>query len=260
MNDNPDQRLTKKQRRELRKQERLADAGRDAQRGRIRKFVIFGVVAIAAAGLIFALTNRGTAPGPDEFASDNDPYRGPEQATVVIEEYSDFQCPACQYAEAALPQLLDAYPAEVKLVYNDFPLSIHANARQAAEAAQCAFVQGKFWDYHDRLFAEQSTWTNQGKADFTTTLKQYAADLSLDTGKFNQCLDQGEQSQAVRQDIAEGNRRKINSTPTFFVNGVETVGGKTLDQWKALVEDALTKVRASANGNANLTEATNANT
>lgn len=249
--------LTKKQRRELRKQERRADIYRTRQRSRMRLIVILALVALVGLVVAYVYTRPDPAPDTTDYVNgDTDPYRGPENAQVTIEEYSDYQCPACLYAEAALPQLLDAYPTQVRLIFNDYPLSIHGNARAAAEAAQCAYLQGKFWDYHDRLFADQNIWSGQSKTEFGATLKKYASDLSLDQTKFDRCLDDSEQAPAVSRDVNEGNQRKINSTPTFIVNGVHHVGGKSLEEWKVIVDEAIARAEAARaaalnNGNTN---------
>ena len=258
--------LTKKQRRELRKQEKQADIYRTRRRGRVRSVFIMSVIALAVLGTVYFYVRPDSAPDTTDYVnSDTDPFRGPDNAPVIIEEYSDYQCPACQNAETVLPQLLDAYPTQVRLIFNDYPLSIHSNSRPAAEAAQCAYAQGKFWDYHDRLFSDQKTWSGQSNTEFSATLKKYAADLSLDQTKFDLCLDNGEQASAVSHDINEGNQRKINSTPTFIVNGVEYIGGKSLEEWRAVIDEAIAKAEAAKaaapiNGNTNVSSDSTTNT
>lgn len=237
--------LTKKQRRELRKLEKHADVYRSRRRKKARLILVLAVIGLVILGGVYYYVKPADTPDTKDYVKDDtDPFRGSDTALVTIEEYSDFECPACQFAETAFPQVLDAYPTQVKIIFNDYPLSMHANARQAAEAAQCAYAQGKFWDYHDRLFVDQEKWSSQSKADFTTTLKSYAGDLSLDQEKFNRCLDNGEQGSAVSRDLNEGNQRKLKSTPTFFVNGVEQVGGKTFEEWKTIIDEAITKAEA----------------
>ncbi len=256
MDETLNEQLTKKQRRELRRQEKAEDSLRQERQGRIRRLSILGgviVILVAVGFLIFRSNETGNVNLPLDTT---DPVRGLENAPVVIEEYSDFQCPACAYAEATLPEVLSAFPTQVKLVYNDYPLSIHPNARPAAEAAQCALAQGKFWDFHDRLFSEQSTWSGKSKNEALDIFKQYAKDLSLDGDAFAACVDNGERRTDVNRDVTEGNARKVNSTPTFFINGEKSVGAKTLDEWKTLINEALAKVE-NTNTSTESTNSTN---
>src|SRR3990167_2548439 len=139
---NDQQPLTKKQRRELRRQAKLVERSCTSQRGRYKKFIILiSIVAVLAAGAYWAVQSAGTS-GSTDPGPDTDPVKGSESAKVTIEEFSDFQCPACQAAVAPLEQLVNTYHDDVKLIYNDFPLSSHKNSRPAAEAAQGAFAQG----------------------------------------------------------------------------------------------------------------------
>jgi protein-disulfide isomerase len=118
------------------------------------------------------------------------PSRGPAKAPVTIVEFSDFQCPYCSRAEGVVAQVLDAYKDKVRLVYRDYPLPFHENAVKAAEAAHCAGDQGKYWEMHGKLFA------NQAALD-TKALKAHARDLQLDGNRFDKCLDSGEKAKLV---------------------------------------------------------------
>lgn len=246
MNESDQPQLTKKQRREQRKLEKVEARHRQAQSKKNQRFIFTLIIIVIVVGGIYLVTQLGNDTDNTSYLDDNDPSKGLETAPVVIEEYSDFQCPACAAAGATVSQMVDDYPSDVRFIYNDFPLSSHSNARQAAEAGQCAFAQGKFWDFHDRLFAEQGVWSSLSSSDFTDTLKTYASDLSLDTEAFNSCLDNNEQSEAVNKDVSEGNSRKVNSTPTFFVNGERYVGGRSIDEWMTIVGDAKAEAQATA--------------
>jgi len=120
----------------------------------------------------------------------------------------------------------------VKIVYKDFPLAIHANAQKAAEASRCAAEQGKYWEYHDRMFSNQSTLAPDN-------LKKFAADLQMDTAQFDSCLDSGKYVQAVAKDVAEGNRVGVTGTPAFFVNGRFLSGAQPFNAFQDAIEDAL---------------------
>jgi len=168
------------------------------------------------------------------------PQRGPTSAPVTIVEFSDFQCPYCGRFTPVLKQLLAAYPTQVRLVYEYFPLSsIHPNAQKAAEAAVCANNQGKFWEMHDTLFAEQSSLEIQA-------LKEKAERLGLDAKQFDECLDSGAASAAVAADVTAGQRLGIGSTPVSFVNGRFVAGAVTLEQMTALVDDELHRSPSTA--------------
>jgi len=121
----------------------------------------------------------------------------------------------------------------VKIAFKDFPLNnIHPNAQKAAEAARCAGEQGKYWEYHDILFANTNALA-------PTNLKKYAADLQLDTAQFDGCLDSGKYLQAVNKDLAEGARVGVSGTPAFFVNGRFLSGAQPFSAFQAAIEDAL---------------------
>ena len=167
----------------------------------------------------------------------SDPARGSASAAVTIIEFSDFQCPYCLRASPALKQLLDNYKGRVRLVWKDFPLTqIHPQAFKAAEAAHCAGDQGKFWEYHDVLFANQA-------ALLVDDLKKYAKGASLDTARFAACLDTSKYAERVRDGVAMGNRLGVNSTPTMYINGRVVSGAYPYDDLAAIVDEELERVR-----------------
>jgi protein-disulfide isomerase len=139
------------------------------------------------------------------------PRRGPANAAVQLVEFADYECPYCQKVHPDLVKLQQQFGTNVALVYKDFPLPMHPLAQKAAEAARCAGAQGKFWEYHDSLFETKKLQISD--------LKQQAVDLKLDSAKFDQCLDSGEQAPAVKKDAAEGLRLGLAGTPSFFTNG-----------------------------------------
>lgn len=165
---------------------------------------------------------------------DDDPFQGPEDAPVVVVEFSDFQCPFCQrHFEQTLPLLVEAYGDRVRYVFRDFPIeAIHPQAPKAAEAAQCASDQGQFWEYHDLLFL------NQEALDLDD-LKTYADYLGLDSGSFNQCLDSGKYTQEVADDISEGLSYGVNGTPTFFINGRTVLGAQPFSVFQEIIDAEL---------------------
>ncbi len=140
----------------------------------------------------------------------NSPRLGSEKAPVQVIEYADYECPYCQKVSEDLNRLREQFGDQVSVVYKDFPLPMHPRAAKAAEAARCAGAQGKFWEFHDFLF--------QTKKLQIPEMKEEARVLKLDTTRFDQCLDSGEQFGAVKKDAVEGQRLGIQGTPSFFIN------------------------------------------
>ena len=149
----------------------------------------FNVTGIAVSGNI---TNKAEKALITECMT-----KGIKNAAIVIEEYSDYQCPYCARAEATIKDVLDEYGSKIYFVYKDFPLPFHNNAQKAAEASRCALEQNKYWEYHDALFK------NQQSLD-TNSLKTYAKSLGLDEAKFSECLDSGKYADAIKNSIEEG--------------------------------------------------------
>jgi protein-disulfide isomerase len=168
---------------------------------------------------------------------DGAPFKGSATAPVTIVKFEDFQCPFCKQVQPTFDQLLSRYGDKVRLVHRDFPIdSLHPQARQAAEAARCATDQGKFWAYHDILYA------NAPKAG-PDQLKTYARELGLDLPAFDQCLTSGKHQAAVQKDIEEGTRAGVTGTPAFFIDGRFISGAQPLENLVRVVDDELTRVK-----------------
>ncbi len=166
------------------------------------------------------------------LALDGAPVRGKANAPVTVVEFSDFQCPFCARAEGELVKVREAYKDQVKIVYKDFPLPIHPNAPKAAEASRCAREQEKYWEYHDILFANNNALE-------VPNLKKFAADLKLDTAKFDACLDGDKYAKEIAKDMEEGTRVGVGGTPAFFVNGRFLSGAQPFSVFQDAIEDAL---------------------
>jgi protein-disulfide isomerase len=159
--------------------------------------------------------------------------QGPKDAPVTIIEFSDFQCPFCSRVVGTLKEVVRRYPRQVRLAYRDFPIAgLHPKAQKAAEAARCAGEQGKFWEYHDRLFESQAQATI---ADF----KRFAEQLKLDGNSFAACLDSGKHAATVQSDVQEGTDLGITGTPTFFINGRLVVGALPLEAFQRIIDREL---------------------
>lgn len=199
--------------------------------------------------------NTGAAPTPTptptptpsadtriKASVDDDAVMGSASAKVTIIEFSDYQCPYCgRFYSQTLPQIEDNYikTGKVKLVFRDFPLSFHENAQKAAEAAECSGEQGKYYEMHNKLYA------NQG-ALAVDNLKQYAKDLGLDTAKFNDCLDTGKMAAETAKDFKDGQAYGISGTPSFLIgndkNGyTKLVGAQPYDSFKTVLDAELAK-------------------
>src|SRR3989344_5579156 len=176
-----------------------------------------------------------SAPIDMEALLDDDAVKGDKDAPVTIVEWSDFECPFCaRFYEQTLPSIEEEYikTGKVKLVYRDFPLSFHPQAQKAAEAAECAGEQGKYWEMHDLLFGEG---VQGGVAGF----KQYAKKLDLNSDKFDTCLDSGAMAGEVQSDMADGTAVGIQGTPGFIVNGKLISGAQPFAVFKQVIDAEL---------------------
>jgi protein-disulfide isomerase len=162
------------------------------------------------------------------------PSWGKRDATVTIIEFSDFQCPYCARASVIIKKLQELYPNDLRVEFRDFPLAQHPSAREAAEAAHCAEEQGKFWEYHDLLFAN-------ARALDTDDLKKYAADANLDAQAFASCLGSDRPKSAVDASIALGQKAGVEGTPAIFINGIKLIGLLPLPLMQAFIEHELAR-------------------
>ncbi|HUH96800.1 MAG TPA: thioredoxin domain-containing protein [Anaerolineales bacterium] len=191
--------------------------------------VIAGIVVVAA--LIFHSQSEVRPLSAARLASD--PSLGSPSARVTIIEYGDFGCVTCRGWEQAgvLKQIVAAYGDQVHFVWRDFPV-ITAQSPGAAEAAQCAFDQGKFWEYHDLLYAKAPALS-------ISDLKSYASQIGLNASRFDQCLDSGQNKAKVEQSLAEARGYGFVGTPSFIVNGKRVVGPASFNQFKSMIDPIL---------------------
>lgn len=169
-----------------------------------------------------------------EVSADDDPFIGPKDAKITLIEFSDFECPYCQKVVPTMKELAKTYGDKIKIVFRNFPLDFHPNAKTAALASECADDQGKFWPYHDKLFE------NQKKLDLES-LKSYAKELGFNTSEFNKCLDSKKYEAEVAKDAQDGQNASVSGTPTFFINGRKVEGAQPIDQFKKVIEEELKK-------------------
>lgn len=141
---------------------------------------------------------------------------------VTLVEFGDYQCPACGAVYPLVKQITDANKDNMTFVFRNFPLSQHANADMAAEAAEAAGSQGKYWEMHDKLYASQADWSDDKNP--LDKFVNYAKDLGLDTAKFKQEVSDKKYAAKIAADQDDGNRLGVNATPTFYIDGVQFSG------------------------------------
>jgi protein-disulfide isomerase len=175
------------------------------------------------------------APRREVTIAATDPSIGRANAPVTLIEFSDFQCPFCQRVEPTLKKVRETYGDKIRIVWKDFPLTqIHPQAFKASEAAHCAGDQGKYWEYHDRLFGNQ-------QALQPDDLKKHAGDLGLNATTFAACLDSSKYGERVRDGVAEGTRLGVNSTPTIYVNGRMLSGAQPYEAFVSVIDEELSR-------------------
>ena len=216
-------------------------AARAKQRQARRNLVIASVLAVSVvAGFIWIGNATNTDPGQAAAVPESNRVRGPVTAAVTIEEYADFQCPACgQFARTTGAQLLRTYIAEgkVKLVFRHFAF-LGAESNWAAEATECAAEQGRFWDMHDKLYASQAG-ENRG-AFSKANLKRMGDALGLGPS-FAACVDSGRYAQSIRDLSDDASERGVRATPTIFIDGRKIEGAATFEQLKTIIDAALAR-------------------
>lgn len=208
----------------------------------------------AAVGTQVALlrpTNTPVPPTPTVIppgvAEDDDAFKGPADAAVVIVEFSDFQCPYCgRWYEQTLPRILETYPNEVKFVYRDFPI-FGEDSLRAAQATECAEEQevDKFWAMHDRLFVRLTSGDTTPLSQ--ETLVGYAEEIGLDTRSFAECLSSQRYYDEVERDYQAAVSYGLRGTPGFVINGVVyAIGAQPFDVFDRIIQDELARVKAGS--------------
>lgn len=167
---------------------------------------------------------------------DDDPALGPEDAPIVMVEFSDFSCPFCrQFHMETFGPLMEAYAEKIRFVYRDFPVvGGGATGRVAAQAANCAGEQGAYWEFHDALFSGRYDLNQDG-------FVQYGQELNLDTNELLECIDSGRYREEIESDLRDGASLGVTGTPTFFINGIPLVGAQPLASFAQIIEAELSR-------------------
>ena len=165
---------------------------------------------------------------------DGESFKGGENATVSIIEYTDFECPYCLRHHETINQVIDAYGNKIKYVLRHFPLGFHADAQKAAEAFECAAEQGKAYEMSDAIFK-----ANGNKDMSVLALKTAAANLGMNSSNFNDCLDSDKYAGKVQQDALEGSAAGVDGTPATFVNGQLVSGALPFESFEQIIDQLL---------------------
>lgn len=211
------------------KEERAEEAKKEMMK---KMGIGLGLVAIVVGIIAVVVIAQPEPASPSEVLNNEDasadPVKGGEDATVVVSEYSDFQCPACQAAYPIVKSIIEEYGDKVQFEYNDYPLRQHEYAFDAAISGQCAFEQDEFFTFHDMLFDRQRSWAQSSSEDEAkSAFRGYAQELGLDLDAYDTCVEDQAIADRINEDLEEGDALRVTGTPSFFVNGekVDTAQG-----------------------------------
>jgi protein-disulfide isomerase len=244
--------LTKAERRALKKEQKQIDAEKQLQQARTNRLLTYLIVIGVVIGLAWFGYSRYTpvpqeaVDQPTDEVTKQDWLLGNADASVILVEYSDFQCPACKAYREVIAGLHESFADDqLAIVFRHFPLkTIHPQATLAAEAAEAAGKQGKFWEMHDAIFDGQQEWS--GSRNTKQAFREYARDLDLNVDQFMEDLESQEVRTAVEADYQSGIKLRINSTPTFFINGERIGNPQGLEAFKTLINEQLQMATGSA--------------
>lgn len=241
--ESTDQNLSKKERRELRRQAKLAARESGAKKTKTARLMLWSFIIIFVAGTIALMAGLASKSPAAQFiggavkaADDSDWIKGAplKDTKVTLIEYSDFECPACGAYYPMVKQLGQEFK-NISIIYRHFPLPQHANARGAAQAAEAAGQQGKFWEMHNLLFDNQTTWSGSTAAEQIFTA--YAQNLGLEMTKFKTDFNSAETKTKIEADYQSG-AKEIDGTPTFFLNDKKIQNPQNYDDFRSIIQQA----------------------
>jgi protein-disulfide isomerase len=235
--------LTKRERRELAKQEKLKERQKTDTNLKFKKWIVRFIVLIVVGFGAYKIWQWINTSQPGDTKIDilnvrsDDWVKGSPEAKVTLIEYADFECPACKiYSTDILKKLADEYQGNLREVYRHFPLPQHTKAVDAAKAAEAAGVQGKFWEMHDLLYEKQEDWVTGNLKD---KLFGYAESLGLDKAQFEKDSASDSVLKSIKDDENDGYSLKINSTPSFYINGKKVEIKNGYEDLKKAIDQAL---------------------
>lgn len=218
-------------------QDNFSQTPKSSHRVNYWKWLFFGFLLIAIFFSLFVYLGWRASKGDFDDMSSNTtrPSIGQKDAQIVIIEFADFQCPYCSKESHVIKKVLDRYKGLIRLEYRHFPLfSIHPRAVSSAIAAECAHLQGKFWDYHDELYLYQQSLSDKD-------LLKHARSVGLDTGIFWECFTSKKTLGQVNKDYQEGIKLGVESTPAFYVGGQIIEGAFEFEHWQELIQNLTEK-------------------
>lgn len=212
-----------------------------------RFFAVLIIIMAVIGGVIFVSKSKDDAPSVGNTQPTNIVYNDKVDTSVTLIEYADFQCPVCASFHPIMNQIKEKYGDQITIQFRHFPLSeIHPNAVLAARASMAAYNQGKFWEYHDVLFENQTTWSASSNAQ--TFFESYAEQLSLDMNRFRTDIASSETNSLVQADRAEAQRKGYSGTPTFELDGKKLDPSPTsIEDFSAKIDEAIKAKAAAAN-------------
>ena len=236
---------TKKELKAQRHEEKLIEEKKEKFRQNIKNLALFiGIPLVVIASVIGLVLISGSNTPPSSSSikappiTSKDITMGNKNAKVTLIEYADFQCPACAAYYPLVKRLTSKFDNKILFAYRFFPLTqLHQNAMLSAEAAYAANKQGKFWQMHDLLFANQTSWADSNNAEAIFT--GYAKKLGLNLNKFQKDMNSGEAKVFINNEENIGTAIGVNSTPTFFLNGTEIQNPRSYSDFKNLIEQKL---------------------
>lgn len=214
----------------------------------VKTVLIIGVITVAliVGGIFFLSKSSPSTPGTSSVPVDTkilikpDSHKiGSDSAKVSVVEFGDYECPACGAAQPVTKQIIQNYAGKILYVFRNFPLPQHEKALVAAEAAEAAGVQGKFWEMHDKLYETQDTWSTSDKP--LDLFVGYALGLGLDVNKFKDDVNNNKYQDKITQDYQDGVAVGLRATPTFFINGQRLEGVPTYEEFKKQIDAAIAK-------------------
>ena len=235
--------LSKKEQREIKKEEREARENKERNRKKWGTIALWSFITLFVGGtiaLMIAMASKNSGGqfvgGSVKAADESDWVRGAavKDSKVVLTEYGDFQCPACGAYYPLVKQLEKDFP-NLTLVFRHFPLPQHGNAWPAAQAAEAAGAQGKFWEMHDMLYENQDFWSGEKNAQ--SIFQTYAQKLGLNIDKFKADFDSSKAKNKIEPDL-QGGTTQINGTPTFFLNNQKIENPQSYEQFKSIIQQA----------------------
>jgi protein-disulfide isomerase len=244
MDINNDQNLSRKERIELRREERKLGSQKSGGKTGRRILIWLAVILIVGGGIYGVVKLAGSSSVSNNngllyaAVGASDWVKGNKEAKTVLVEYSDYQCPACALFSSVVKEIVAQNPDKLSFVYRNFPLSeIHRNALVASYAAEAAGKQGKFWEMHDMIFENQAVWSEE--IDPRGTFVVYAGELNLNTDKFTIDMNSKDIKDKVDNDYQSGVKSGVNATPTFYLNGKQMSSPTSFDDFKNTIQQAI---------------------